>query len=270
MNLRNLNHRTAARSCLALVLFAVVVVATAHSYAEDCPTDAQPIATDRPGVTNGSTVVPFGSLQAENALSWIVQHGSNLLAAPQTRLRLGIANCTEAVIDTPNYVYKLNGSQPSGGSDVVVSFKRQLPNFLGFTASAVAGSAFPSGSDQISGKGYQPYIQFPWSHDLTENGDWEAVGMFSVTWFPSESERNPTFEPTFSIERNFGQTAELFAEYAGDYDHKQPAQLIDGGGTWKVTPLQQLDIEFGMGLNRATVDHFVGIGYSFRLDNLFH
>jgi Putative MetA-pathway of phenol degradation len=93
--------------------------------------------------------------------------------------------------------------------------------------------------------------------------------MFTLIWFPSESARNPTFEPTLSVEREFGPSADMFVEYVGDYDHRRPAQLLDGGGAWRSTKAQQLDFHMGFGLNSSTVDHYFGIGYSFRLDGLF-
>jgi hypothetical protein len=67
--------------------------------ADNCPTAADEIATDRPDVTNSSLVVPLGSLQAENGIDWTVGHGSNVLDGTNTRLRLGVAHCTEFLID---------------------------------------------------------------------------------------------------------------------------------------------------------------------------
>ena len=61
---------------------------------EGCPTSADSISTDRPGVTNSSVVVPYGSFQAENGIDWSVNSGSNILSEI-TRLRVGIAHCTE-------------------------------------------------------------------------------------------------------------------------------------------------------------------------------
>jgi hypothetical protein len=90
-----------------------------------------------------------------------------------------------------------------------------------------------------------------------------------VTWFPSEATRNPTFEPTLSLEREFGPSADVFAEHVGDYDHQRPTQLLDAGGSWRFTKTQQIDFHVGVGLNSSTVDHYFGIGYSFRLDGLF-
>jgi hypothetical protein len=90
-------------------------------------------------------VVPYGSFQAENGVDWTVRHGSNAFDGTDTRLRFGIAHCTEFLIDVPNYFLSIDGSQPSGFSDVVVSFKRQLPVPFGFDLSATDGLGFPSG-----------------------------------------------------------------------------------------------------------------------------
>lgn len=236
-----------------------------------CPSPSDPIDTDRPGVTNSSKVVPLGSFEAESGSDWMVSHGANSLSGSSTRLRLGVYNCTEFLIDAPNYVGSLNRGQPSGFSEVVVSLKRQFPapfGFEGFNISATAGLGFPSGSEKISGRGYQPYIQAPWSYDLPY--DWTAAGMFTVSWFPSESARNPTFGPTLSIGKQFFDShANINVEYGGMYDHQRPMQVLDTLGQWRFTNTQQLDFEAGFGLNSSSVDHFFGIGYSFRLDRLF-
>jgi hypothetical protein len=71
------------------------------------------------------------------------------------------------------------------------------------------------------------------------------------------------------VEREFGWYADLFAEYVGDYNHQCPSQLVDGGGSWRITRAQQLDFHVGVGLNSSTVDHYFGLGYSFRLDHLW-
>jgi hypothetical protein len=133
--------------------------------------------------------------------------------------------------------------------------------------SATGGLGFPSGSSEISVRGYQPYIEFPWSHRLAYG--WGLSGMFTVTWYPSDSTRNPTFQPTLSLSKAFSKSTDVFVEYVGDYDHEQPSQVLDGGGAWRFTPTQQIDFHVGFGLNHKSVDHYFGIGYSFRLDGLF-
>jgi hypothetical protein len=264
------------RSVLCCVLLmSILIGGTRNSSADDCPTSADAIATDRPSVTNSSLVVPVGSVQAENGVDWTVNHGSNSLDATNTLLRAGIAHCTELVVSIPSYFGTLNGGQPSGFSDVVASLKRQVPLPLGFDASPTVGAAFPSGAVRIAGQGYQPYMQLPWSRGL--NSDWEVAGMFSLFWAPNESASNVTFEPTFTVARQLGSTANLFLEYVGLFDHQPPAHLLDGGGAWAFSKTQQIDFHVGVGLNRSSaalngvpVNQYFGIGYSVRFDGLFH
>src|SRR6516225_9023518 len=66
-------------------------------------------ATDRPDMTNSSLVVPLHSGQVENGEDWAVRHTTNSLDASDTRLRAGIAHCTEFLIDVPSYFGSLNG-----------------------------------------------------------------------------------------------------------------------------------------------------------------
>jgi hypothetical protein len=148
-------------------------------------------------------------------VDWTVRQGSNVLSGTETRLRLGIAECTEVLADVPTYFYSLNGRASSGFSDLVVSFKRELPVPFGFHLSAAGGLGLPTGTSMISSQGYDPYIQFPWSRGLTD--EWSLHGMFTVTWFTSQHISNPTFEPTLSFERDLGSTGDLFVEYVGDY-----------------------------------------------------
>jgi Putative MetA-pathway of phenol degradation len=261
---------TICRSAIAAALFVIAMITPASmtSAADGCPTSADEISTDRPDVTNSSVVVPYGSLQAENGVDWTVRQGSNVVSGSETRLRLGVARCTEVIADVPTYFYSLNGRASSGFSDLVVSIKRELPVPFGFQLSATGGLGFPTGAKKISTHGYDPYVQFPWSHRLTD--DWSLHGMFTVTWFTRQHAIDPTFEPTLSLEREFGPTRDLFFEYVGDYpNHARPAQILDGGGSWRLTKVQQLDFHAGFGLNSSSPDHFFGIGYSFRLDGLF-
>jgi hypothetical protein len=262
------------RLLLKCTLFLCALVGPVSSAADRCPTDANEIATDRPDITNSSLVVPLGSLQAENGLDWTVRDGSNALDATNTRVRVGIVHCTEFLIDVPSYFGPLNGSGPSGFSNLIVSLKRQLSVPFGFDLSATGGIGFPTGRAKISGRGYQPYLQLPWSHGLAP--DWELAGMFTLFWSPSKSSQNVVFQPTLSLERELEYSADVFVEYVGDYDHQPPVHLLDAGGAWRFTKSQQIDFHFGVGLYRSSpalngvpAAQYFGIGYSLRLDGLF-
>jgi hypothetical protein len=260
---------TVCRSAFAAALFliALITMASRTFAADGCPTSADEISTDRPDVTNSSVVVPYGSLQVENGVDWTIRQRSDVISGTTTRLRLGVAQCTEVLADVPTYFYSLNGRASSGFSDLVVSVKRELPVPLGFHLSATGGLGFPTGASKISSHGYDPYIQIPWSRRITD--DWSLHGMFTVTWLTSQHTINPTFEPTLSLERGLGLTGDAFVEYVGEYpNHTRPSQILDAGGSWRVTKVQQFDFHVGFGLNSSSPNHFFGIGYSFRLDGL--
>jgi hypothetical protein len=251
-----------------------LAVASIVIAADGCPTDANWIATDRPDITNSSLVVPLRSLQLENGLDWTARDGSNALDATNTRLRLGVAHCTEFLLDLPSYFGVLNGSQRSGFSDLVVSFKRQVKVPFGFDLSVTSGVVFPTGAAKVSGHDYQPYLQVPWSHGLATN--WEVAGMFTLLWSPRQPSQSVTFQPTLSLERSIGSSVDLFLEYVGDYDHQPPAHLLDMGGALRFTKTQQVDFHLGFGVNRNSpalngvpAARYFGIGYSIRLDQLF-
>jgi hypothetical protein len=261
---------TIQRSAISgFLLVAVLIAGASGALASDgCSNSASEISTDRPDVSNSSLVVPYRSLQAENGVDWTVRQGSNVLSGSGTRLRLGVAQCTEVLADVPTYFYSPNGRASSGFSNLLVSIKRELSVPFGFHLSATSGLGFPVGAHKISSHGYDPYIQFPWSRRLTD--DWSLHGMLTVTWFTSQHAINPTFEPTLSLERDLGPTHDLFVEYVGDYpNHARPSQILDGGGSWRIARLQQLDFHVGFGLNSSSPNQLLGIGYSFRLDDLF-
>jgi hypothetical protein len=63
---------------------------------------------------------------------------------------------------------------------------------------------------------------------------------------------------------------DAFVEYVGDFPERGgPRHLLHFGTAFKLTNRQQLDFHFGVGLSSAAVDHFIGIGYSFRFQ-VFH
>jgi hypothetical protein len=76
--------------------------------------------------------------------------------------------------------------------------------------------------------------------------------MLTFVGSPGDSQQNVTFQPTLSLEREFGSSADLFVEYVGDYDHQPPAQLVDAGGAWRFTTTQQIDFHVGFGVNRSS------------------
>jgi hypothetical protein len=245
---------------------ALVFVAGAPGLAQagECPTSASEIATDRPDVTNSSLVVPLGSLQGENGINTTRRGLDKAFDATNSRLRLGIANCLEILVDVPNYIGRLKGDADTGFGNVAPAIKWQFGSLLSVTA----GAGLPTGSPKIAGPGLQPYLQFPWSYEI--GAGWGTSGMVTTFFFPSDLANKQTTEATFVLEKKVTDRASLFVEYVGDYpSHGSSVQLFNTGGGYLLTRTQQIDFHVAFGLNRNSPNYIVGLGYSFRFDDLF-
>jgi hypothetical protein len=252
-------------SVIALIALCGSAVAAERA----CSGTDEPIATDRPDVTNSSQVVPLGSFQNENGFD-LTGHGSErTLAGSESRLRLGVASCFEVLVDLPTYTQPFGTSEVRGFSDVVPAVKYQLPQLPGdVTLSVTAGVGLPTGSTAATVPGMQPYLQFPWSKELGEG--WGISGMFTEFFFPAVPANAFRTQATFVLEKQISPHADLFVEYVGDYPRLGgSSQLFNFGGAYRITPLQQIDFHVGIGLNRNAPDYIVGVGYSFRVDGLF-
>jgi hypothetical protein len=255
---------------LAAALLALLVYhSTLTAKADSCPSVKYEINTDRPDVTNSSVVVPAGSLQIETGLNFSARDGSRFVDGTNTRLRAGIANCLELLVDVPTYFANVRGREGSGFSDVAPALKWQVSPIPGkVDLSAVFGVALPTGSASIAGLGAQPYLQFPWSWEL--RGGWGLSGMFTEFIHPSDPTSKLVTEATFVIEKKVTERASLFVEYVGDYpENGSPAQLLNSGGLYRLSPNQQLDFHVAVGLNHNAPNYVVGVGYSVRFDELF-
>ena len=157
----------------------------------------------------------------------------------------------------------------SGFSNVAPAVKWQLGPLPGeIDLSAVAGVGLPTGTTSVTGPGVQPYLQSPWSRELPRGNG--ISGMVTTFLFPSEPSSKLTTEFSFVIEKEFGDGAELFVEYVGDYPARSgSSQLFNSGGTYRLTKTQQIDFHVGVGLNHNAPHYIFGLGYSFRLDGLF-
>jgi hypothetical protein len=252
----------------SLMTLPVLLFATVAS-AGECPSSASEIATDRPDVTNSSLVVPVGSLQGENGINSTGRGGDRTFDGSNSRLRLGVAPCLELLVDLPNYTWGFKGSADSGFSNVAPAVKYQFGSLPeAWNLSVTAGAGLPTGTPGITGPGVQPYLQFPWSHELGDG--WATNGMLTTFFSPSDPVNRQTTEATFSVEKKLSERVSVFVEYVGDYPiHGHDTELLNIGGDYLLTKTQQVDFHLAFGLNRASPDYIIGIGYSWRFDNLF-
>jgi hypothetical protein len=233
-----------------------------------CPQDNASISTDRPSTTNSSTVVPLGSLQSENGIELTGRNGSTVLDGTESRLRLGIAPCLEVFVDVPTYFIPLRGQASWGWSNVSPALSWQLGPADGFDLALIAGVGLPTGAQATTGPGAQPFLDLTWSHGLDDG--WGVEGMLSSQFTPANSISTFAQQVTFDVGKSVSSQAGVFVEYVGTYPVSGgSSQLVDGGATYDLTPKQQLDVHIAAGLNRNAPNWVFGVGYSFRLDQLF-
>jgi hypothetical protein len=255
-----------ARISTALLAFSLAGVAPLRAQDQPPSVDAaEPIATDRPAVTNSSVVVPPGSVQVENGFLETSSQGQSVVDGPESLVRFGIVKRTELRFTVPDYFHNLTTGGGSGFGDFAFGVKRQLGPTPGkFDVSVILFLSFPTGASGVSSGGYDPGLQVPWSRALSAN--WTAAGMFSVYWPTQGRTRNVTGESTFLFDRQLTKPWDAFVEYAGDFPEVGgPRHLLHFGTALKIGKQQQIDFHVGVGLSSAAVDHLIGIGYSFRI-----
>jgi hypothetical protein len=251
-------------------LLALFLPAPILSDAQHAPPLTDPeIATDRPDITESSIVVPKGSLQVENGLTWTAGHASQMLDASETLMRFGFLTRTEFRVVAPNYLagFSKRDAVPGFG-DIALGIKQQLGPLPGdFDLSVIAAFSLPTGADRVSSHGFDPFVKFPWSKELTKG--WSIGGMQSLFWYTQDAGRNFTWEPTFYAEKEIIKRLSTFAEYGADFPNSGGAKHVAHFGTaYKITAKQQVDFHFGFGLSKAAPGQFFAAGYSFRIDRL--
>jgi len=259
-------RRTLAKSLLS----ALASLAAFDAQADTCPVAKDEIVTDRPDVTNSSLVVPVGSFQSENGVNVSARDGGQTVDGTNSRWRFGIAPCLEFLVDLPTYFQNIRSPGSSGFSDVAPAIKWQVSPIPGkVDLSLTFGVALPTGAAEIAGRGgVQPYLQMPWSWELHDG--WGLSGMLTEFFRPSDLTAKGITETTFVIEKKITERASLFVEYVGDYPaNAGPSQLLNSGGVYRLSPIQQVDFHVAFGLNHNAPSYIFGVGYSFRIDGLF-
>jgi hypothetical protein len=208
-------------------------------------------------------VVPQGGFQAENGLLVTNTSGDYVLDLPETNLRYGLLQKTEIRFLVPDYFQNLSSeAEASGFGDLALGIKQQIGPLPGFDLSAIFFVSFPTGAKEISSHGYDPGLQLPWSHKLTEN--WTAAGQVAFYWPTQDQRRNFTGETTILADRQLTGTWDAFIEYAGDFTQRGGTrQFLQIGTAYKLTRRQQLDFHVAVGLSEAASRGYIGFGYSF-------
>jgi hypothetical protein len=188
---------------------------------------------------------------------------------PETLLRVGLTKRVEARVGVPNWtIARADGQTASGFGDLYLGTKIQLgPLPWGFDASIIPAITIPMGANRISSNRVDPEVKLTWAHGISEK--WAVSGMFAAYLPTINGQHIFTWQPTISFVRVLTDRLETFFEYSGEFPKDGPSrQVFHHGLIYSLTPRNQLDVHYGVGLTRETPDFFIAFGYTFRIDAL--
>ena len=247
----------------ALLLSLIVGLGTGVASAQ-----SPDLVTDRPDATESATVVPRGLIQVETGYLFARDGGVDGYEVPGTLFRIGLGGWTELRIGHAGMVGGA-GSQGAGDSELgaKVNLIERADGWRPELA-IMGGLSLPTGADGFSSDGVDPSFRFSFAHELSPRlslgynvgAAWESSGgqpdrdafiVYSLVLGVGLTDRLGTFLELFGNRQTTGTTATSVS--------------VDGGLTFLLTPIVQLDVYVGGGLRGPSDDVLVGTGVSFRL-----
>lgn len=232
------------------------------------------MVTDRPDQTESSMVVPPGFIQMEVGYLFTNDDAgggeTSTHEFPATLARIGIVDRVELRLGfsgVASQTLRPGGTGVDGFGDGDLGTKIFLWEERGVIpqTALLVGTTLPVGGGSFSSERFDPFLMGLFSHSVTE---WLELGYnLGVVW-SSEAVPGPKSRDTFTafkytVSTGFGLTDDLgmFTEFFGEIPEERFAShSFDAGFTYSVVSNVQLDIEAGLGLNRAAPDYFFGTG----------
>lgn len=246
----------------------------------------EPMRTDRPDFTEGTSVVGPRILQIEAGYTFSTNRENGVRTtdhtAPEILLRIGIHesielrlgwegfSATETSFSERNDVGRTvhRQSHSDGATDISVGFKFHLFDQDGVIPDfgVIIETSIPAGSRDKTSGDVDPEIKWLWAYDLTDR--WSLAGNINVGT-PS-SEKGRFFQAASSIAVGFAvnDSVGAYVEYYGFYPDDRGtdcAHYANGGLTFGINPDLQFDVRVGWGLNEQADDFFAGIGLAQRI-----
>jgi hypothetical protein len=234
-------------------------------------TGTSPISTDRPSIGTGTDLVPVGAIQLESGISWNRDQAATTFDGPESFLRIGMSNRIELQTTLPN-MHWTGELQQIESEDVSIGAKFKIGSENWSWPVSVAGAvSLPTGSKELTSGGVDPFAVLTTQHNL-------AHGLqFSNTLdIASVSTEGAGRSMSMQIATDMGwcvtQKSCLYLESAPFIGTAQNASgfTADGGMTWRIAPLLQLDWRVGATVQGNDRTTFASIGYSMRRDHNFH
>ena len=255
-----------------LALVSLLLLLSTFVFAQDSK-EVPDLVTDRPDLTESSSVVPLKSLQFEAGFTFASSDEDNVkvneIGYVDALLRYGLMERMElrlgigfAGVDTDNGG-AVGSESLKGVTPVRPGIKISIADEKGWMPELALLSHLyiPFKNSEITQSNISPDIILAASHTLSSR---ISLGYnLGVVWFGDELHPNGTY----SIAAGIGVSEKIgaFVETFGRFNSDIFTNTIDGGFTFLVLHNLQLDVSGGLGLTDSAADYYVGAGISFRL-----
>ena len=228
---------------------------------------AQPpaLVTDRPDQTESATVVLRGMVQVETGYLFSSAGDVDRYEVPSALVRVGLGGRTELRIGHAGigWVEKRRGT---GDSELGVKVNLIERTDAWWPELAILGGmSLPTGDDGFSSDGIDPSFLVSFAYELSPR---LSLGSnIGAAWESSsdESTRDAAIMYSLALSGELRDRVGAFLELFGDRQTTGTSASVDGGLTFLLTDLVQLDVYVGRGLRGLTDDLFLGTGLSFRV-----
>jgi len=241
--------------------------------------EEEPLVTDRPDITESSSVVGHGRFQLEASTQFqstdldLVQE--DIFSMP-TLLRIGFRSrfefrfggnlFTRQDLSIAGEKTRASGLAPFQ-LGIKVNIAEGEQTLLRPKVAVIAQTEIPSGSSAFKVRRATGQIVLAADSDLTE-----ALGMgfnIGAVSFETNAEEVRTGGLiTIAFGYGFTDAVGAFIEFAGSgvgLASDDQLLILDGGFTYLFTPNVQVDVAGGIGLNdKAVPDKYITLGFSFR------
>jgi hypothetical protein len=233
------------------------------------------LETDRPDITESSSVVGAGLWQLETGVLFqsdrtdpVTAHDTSL---PNVLMRIGVNSRLELRIGGEGFLSEslsTPGSEmATGGSDLELGLKYKFvdQSRAGVDISVIPIISIPTGSDGFTTGGYDPTVKLVLARDLPR-----GFGLGGNLIFASITEDSHRFTQTsmsvslgHDLAAGWGGFWELYGASALSRDGGR-AWLFDTGVTHTFGKNVQIDVSVGRGLTADAPDWFLGAGFAIR------
>jgi hypothetical protein len=245
----------------------------------DSPWD-KPLESDRPGFGDSPSTVGCGVCQLEIGYTYSYDREGNTSEIthtyPQSLLRVGeFANWFELRVswsqeqDTDR-VFGVSSHTDVGSQDMNVGFKIALTpqeQWLPKTG-LVVDATLPTGSRAFTSDKFLPEVEYIYEWQITKELTFDALTFLTDQADPVSNREflaiSEGVGPTQKLNDKLSAYLQWHITTPHEADTFQTQQVFEGGFLLLLSNNLQWDAEYGVGLNSATPDYFVGTGLSMR------